>query len=124
MKPIERTVIVLGASDKPDRYSNRAVRLLKAEGYRVIPIHPTLDTVEGLDVRHGFAEIHESVDTLTVYLSPDRCLPLMESIQRLKPARVIFNPGSESETLEDGLTKAGIPFMRACTLVMLNTGQF
>ena len=124
MKRIERTVVVLGASDKPDRYSNRAVRLLKAEGYRVIPVHPTLDAVEGLAVRHGLDEIREPIDTVTVYLSPDRCLPLMESIQRCRPARVIFNPGTESETLEDGLTKAGIPFVRACTLVMLNTGQF
>ena len=55
MKHNERTVVVLGASDKPDRYSNRAVRLLKAEAYRVIPVHPTLDTVEGLAVRHGLA---------------------------------------------------------------------
>jgi predicted CoA-binding protein len=124
MKRNERTVVVLGASDKPGRYSNRAVRLLKAEGYRVIPVHPTLDKVEGLDVRHDLAEIREPVDTLTVYLSPDRCLPLMESIQRRKPARVIFNPGTESKTLEDGLNSAGIPFVRACTLVMLNTGQF
>jgi uncharacterized protein len=124
VKSVERTIVVLGASDKPDRYSNRAVRLLKAEGYRVIPVHPALDTVEGLEVRRGLSEIREPVDTLTVYLSPDRCLPLLEAIQRLKPARVIFNPGTESRALEDGLASSGIPFMKACTLVMLNTGRF
>lgn len=39
------TVAVLGASDKPDRYSNRAVRLLLEHGYTVLPVHPSPDTV-------------------------------------------------------------------------------
>ena len=36
----DHVVAVLGASRKPARYSNQAVRLLKTSGYRVIPIHP------------------------------------------------------------------------------------
>jgi hypothetical protein len=37
---------------------------------------------------------------------------------------VIFNPGSESRDLELALKNARIPFERACTLVLLRTGQF
>jgi len=120
----ERTVVVLGASDNPERYSNRAVRLLKAEGYKVIPVHPVLGIIEGLEVRHGLAEIQEKVETLTVYLSPARSEPLVGDILRLKPQRVILNPGSESRRLEDGLGGSGIQILKACTLVMLSTGQF
>jgi hypothetical protein len=42
----------------------------------------------------------------------------------MKPARVIFNPGTESQSLEEGLASSGIPFVKACTLVMLSTGRF
>ena len=35
MNPSEHHVVVLGASPKPERYSNRAVRLLLRLGYRV-----------------------------------------------------------------------------------------
>jgi adenylate kinase len=42
----------------------------------------------------------------------------------LKPKRVIFNPGTESEEIENTLKKAGIEPMRACTLVLLRTNQF
>jgi uncharacterized protein len=120
----EERVVVLGASDKPERYSNRAVRLLTRDGYRVIPVHPSLQTIEGLEVRHDLAEIQEEVDTLTVYLSPARSEPLAADILRLKPRRVILNPGAESARLEEDLRGAGIEVLNACTLVMVNSGLF
>jgi uncharacterized protein len=117
-------VVVLGASDRPDRYSNRAVRLLMREGYRVIPVHRSLRKIEGLEVTHSLAEIHESVGTLTVYISPAGSEPLAADMLRLKPRRVIFNPGAESARLEDELRGAGVEVLNACTLVMLNGGIF
>ena len=42
----------------------------------------------------------------------------------LKPDRVIMNPGTESDEIEDRLTAKGIAVLKACTLVMLRTGQF
>jgi predicted CoA-binding protein len=124
MKRSEQTVVVLGASDKPDRTSNRAVRHLQADGYRVIPVHPSLETIEGLAVKHRLAEIQESVDTLTVYLSPVRSTPMTGELVRMRPGRVILNPGTESDQLESSLGDAGIPCIKACTLVMLSTGRF
>jgi predicted CoA-binding protein len=35
-------VAVLGASNKPDRYSYKAVMLLKEMGHAPYPVHPTL----------------------------------------------------------------------------------
>jgi hypothetical protein len=49
---------------------------------------------------------------------------LQEAILALKPGRVILNPGTESPDLEQALSDAGIPWLHACTLVMLRTGQF
>lgn len=124
MEKTMRTVVVLGASDKRERHSNRAIRLLKSEGYHVIPVHPTLETIEGIPVVHSLREIQEPVDTLSVYLSPDRCRPLIDDIIALRPGRVILNPYTEFDEIKERLTQAGIPFLEACTLVMLSTGQF
>jgi uncharacterized protein len=41
-----------------------------------------------------------------------------------KPARVIFNPGTENPELEEHLAAAGIAVVHACTLVLLRTGRF
>ena len=119
-----QTVAVLGASPKPDRYSNRAIRMLTENGHRVIPVHPKIDTIENIQVVHDLRSIEESVDTLTLYVGPERLQPMIPEILELKPGRVIFNPGTESPELQQQLREAGIPFLEACTLVMLQTSQF
>jgi len=119
-----QTVAVLGVSQNPDRYSNMAVRRLRAAGHRVIPVNPALEEIEGLPVAKSLGEIKDPIDTLTLYVGPQRSVPMIDDILRLAPKRVIFNPGTESEELATALDRANIPHLDACTLVMLQTGQF
>jgi len=117
-------VAVLGASPKPERYSNQAVRLLKEHDYSVIPISPAFKTIEDLPAVKNLTEIDQPIHTLTLYMNPHRLEPLMQDIVNLKPKRVIFNPGTESPSLQKALSKSGIEWLEACTLVMLKTNQF
>lgn len=124
MSHTQQRVVVLGASHKPERYANQAIRLLLEHGHAVVPVHPRLDMAEGLPVAHALGEISGGVDTLTLYVGPERSAPLADAIVKLRPGRVIFNPGTESAELEARLDAAGIPHEQACTLVLLRTGQF
>jgi len=119
-----QTVAVLGASQNPDRYSNMAVRRLREAGHRVIPVNPALTEIEGLPVAQSLGDIVDPIDTLTLYVGPQRSVPMIDDILRLAPKRVIFNPGTESKALAAALDRAGIPHLEACTLVMVQTGQF
>jgi hypothetical protein len=47
-----------------------------------------------------------------------------EYILSLKPKRIIFNPGTENDELENLATKQGIEVLEACTLVLLSTAQY
>lgn len=118
------TVAVLGASPNPDRYSNKAVRLLREHGHRVIPVNPAQDEIEGLPASHALADIHEPVDTLTLYMAPRHLAAVSDQVLALRPRRVIFNPGTEDPSLQARLDAAGIAWEEACTLVLLRTGQF
>jgi predicted CoA-binding protein len=123
-KPEDHVVVVLGASPKPTRYSNMAVRQLKAKGYRVLPVHPTAETIGDLPVVHNLRDIKEKVHTLTLYLGPLHSRGQVDAILALAPKRVIFNPGTESPQLTARLQSAGIDCVHACTLVMLRSGIF
>ena len=122
--PPQHHVAVLGASPKPDRYANQAIRLLLQHGYRVTPIHPRFPEIEGLPVAHRLEAVPRPVDTLTLYVGPKRLQPLTPALLDLRPGRVIFNPGTESPELQQALDEADIPWMEACTLVLLKTSQF
>ena len=118
------TVVVLGASPKPERYSNQAVRALLEHGHRVIPIHPLLKKIAGVPVVPSLSGVKDIVNTLTLYVGPERGKELLQDMINLGPDRVIMNPGTESDELEEALNAKGIAVIRACTLVMLRTDQF
>lgn len=120
----KHAVAVLGASPKPERYSNKAIRLLLEHDHAVFPVHPAMDEVEGLPVNKSLSDINGPIDTLTVYISSKHSSPMTDEIVRMKPGRVIFNPGTENPELYTCLETAGIPFEEACTLVLLNSNQF
>jgi len=122
--PANETVVVLGASPKPERYSNQAVRALLEHGHRVIPVHPLLKEIAGVPAVSALTKINGAVNTLTLYVGPERGKELIQEMIDLKADRVIMNPGTESDEIEAQLNDEGIPVLRACTLVMLRTGQF
>lgn len=124
MSNADHHVAVLGASPKPARYANQCVRLLLEHGYRVTPIHPKFESIEGLPVARDLAAVEQPVDTLTLYVGSQLLEPQAEAIVALRPGRVIFNPGTESEPVQRRLDEAGIEWFEACTLVMLRTNQF
>ncbi len=119
-----QTVVVLGASPKPERYSNQAVRDLVAHGHKVYPVHPTSAQIHAQPCYKSLDAIDVPVDTLTLYVGADRSDQLSESIFKLKPKRIIMNPGTENDALEAQAQALHIEVVRGCTLVMLRTQQF
>ena len=117
-------VAILGASNKPERYSNQALRLLAEKGHAVFPVHPALAEIDSHRVFKTLVDIPEPVDTVTLYVSPAHSTGMASAILASKPRRVIFNPGTENPELEQTLAAAGIETVHACTLVLLRTGQF
>ncbi|WP_006788248.1 CoA-binding protein [Thiorhodospira sibirica] len=124
MSTTPQTVVVLGASPKAERFSYKAIMSLKTHGHQVIPIHPLIPEIEGIPVISALDGVVEPVDTLTVYVGPQRSAELIPEIIALGPKRVILNPGTESPELEGALNAAGIAWLHDCTLVMLDEGRF
>ncbi|MCL2480086.1 MAG: CoA-binding protein [Spirochaetaceae bacterium] len=120
----EKTVVILGASNNPERYSHKALKMLAEYGYKTIPVHPQLKDIDGIEVKNSLMDISEEIYTLTVYVGPEKIVPLIPDIVKLKPQRVILNPETESKELKEALAKASILHTEACTLILLKTGQF
>ncbi len=117
-------VAVLGASNKPERYSFKAVRMLREKGHTPFPVHPALAEVDGLPVFPSLRAIPSPADTITVHLSPRNQPPIADELLNSGARRIIFNPGTENPELADQLRQRGKEVVHACTLVLLTTGQF
>jgi|GEM_PF-70673 len=119
-----QTVAIVGASPKPERYSYRAQCMLESHGHSVVPTHPLERTIQGVPAVKSLAEFDGQLDTVTLYVGPARQGAIVEDLVQARPKRVIFNPGTENAESMDVLRNAGVDTIEACTLVMLQTGQF
>ena len=120
---MNKKTLVLGASEKSDRYSNMAVKKLVANNHDVIAIGNKEGEINNLKILKDTPAI-DGVDTVTLYLNPANQKPYYDYILSLNPKRIIFNPGTENEELEKLVEDKGIKTMEACTLVLLSTNQY
>ncbi len=115
--------LVLGASQKPERYSYLAIRNLRKHGIEVVAIGARSGTVEDVEIHTELQDIPD-IHTVTLYLGPQNQIPYYDYILKLKPKRIIFNPGTENPELEKLARSNGIGVIEGCTLVMLSNGTY
>lgn len=119
-----KSVVVLGATPKADRYAFLAMKRLAEHGHKAIPVNPAFSEVLEERCYGSIADVPQPIDTVTMYLSAERSTPLAGDIIQAKPKRIIFNPGAENEDLARAAAAAGIETVDGCTLVMLEAGSF
>lgn len=115
--------VVIGASENPERYSNRAVNSLLNHNEEVIGVGLKEGEIRGVKILTGKPAIQD-VDTVTLYVGPKNQPEWYDYVISLKPRRVIFNPGTENPEFENLCKANGIEVTEACTLVMLSIGNY
>ena len=119
----EKKTLVIGGSPKPERYSNKAIRLLLEHGHPVVSTGAREAEVGGVKIRTDNPHF-DYIHTVTLYVGPARQPQLYDYVLALKPKRIIFNPGTENREFEKLARENNIETVNNCTLVMLNSGWF
>lgn len=117
------TTLVLGASARPGRYSNLAVRRLRERGINVVAVGRRSGTIGDVTIQMGVPS-GIPIDTVTMYLNERNQAEWGTTLLGLSPRRIIFNPGAENPRLALAARERGIQTLDACTLVLLSTGQY
>ena len=118
---MKKKTLVLGASLKPNRYSNIAINRLVSNNQPTVAIGLREGTVNGVTIEKEQVDFK---DTVTLYLGAKHQPEYYEYIVSLNPKRVIFNPGTENPEFYKILKANNIEVDLACTLVMLATNQY
>jgi hypothetical protein len=86
-----RTIAVVGMSDKGWRASHNIGRYLVDNGYRVLPVNPTLSEIDGLlcfpdlDAAHAAlqSESGARIDLVNVFRAPEHVPAIVDDVIRL-----------------------------------------
>lgn len=120
---MNKKTLVLGASENPERYSNKAIKKLRIYGHDVIAVGNKEGKVDDVKIMKETPN-EKNIDTVTLYLNPKNQRPYYDYILSLQPQRIIFNPGTENEELQKLAAEKNIQTIEACTLVLLSIGDY
>ncbi len=118
-----KPTLVIGASENPARYSFKAINMLRNQQQPVQAFGIKKGQVADVPFETTFPT-SGVFDTVTLYINPQIQSEYQDAILALKPKRVIFNPGTENDSFQKMLAQNGIEALEACTLVLLQTGQY
>jgi predicted CoA-binding protein len=118
-----KKTLILGATTNRERYAYKAAHKLTNAGHPIIPVGIKKGIVFGKQIVNDWQEF-EGIDTVTLYIGPERQNDYYQKIISIKPKRVLFNPGTENPYFQSMLTKSGIYFEEACTLILLSLDKY
>ncbi len=119
-----KKTLILGASSNPERYSYKATLKLAYHGHEVIPVGLREGKIESHQILTNMPVV-EDIDTVTMYVGAKNQPVYYDYIlNKIKPKRIVFNPGAENTELVKLANEKGIETEEACTLVLLSLGSY
>lgn len=112
-----KTIAIIGASNNPNKFGNKAVRAYVRQGYKVYPVNPHEETIEGLRVFKSITDIPVRPAMVSVYVPPNVLLTLLPEIATKGCDELWLNPGTESEAVLVEAERLGLSVIQACSIV-------
>ena len=112
-----KTVAIIGASNNPNKFGNKAVRAFLKEGYTVYPVNPNEAEVEGLKAFKSIANVPARPHMVSIYVPPAVLMKLLPAIAAKGCDELWLNPGSESDEVLVEAERLGLNVIQACSII-------
>lgn len=115
---LTHTIAVVGFSSKPTRAGYYVPEYLQAQGYRIIPVNPNLDSGLGEPAYPDLKSIPDPVDLVLIFQRSEKVPPFVEQAIEVGTTAVWMQLGIVHEAAAAKAKKAGLDVvMNACMLV-------
>ncbi len=111
---------VIGANNDPDKFGNIIYKRLKSEGYKVYPVNPMHDNVEGDRCYPDLSSLPEKPEVLDMVVSPKRGRAFIEEAAALGIKNIWLQPGTCNQEILELIGEKGLTGLQACVLVALS----
>jgi hypothetical protein len=119
----QKDLAIAGVSRSRRKFGNAALRELTANGYRVFPVHPEAETVQGVRCYPSVRELPEPVGGLLIVVPPDQTEVVVREAGAAGIRRVWMQLGSSSPTALQFCAENGIEAVHGeCILMFLRKG--
>ncbi|HUF47836.1 MAG TPA: CoA-binding protein [Vicinamibacterales bacterium] len=117
MGPVPGTIAVIGASADRAKYGNKAVRAFRHQGWRVVPVNPAAEAVEGERAYASVLDYDGVIDEATLYVPPAVGLGVLDQLAQKGIRRVWLNPGADAPAVVARARALGLEAIVACSIL-------
>lgn len=114
-----KTVAVIGASSDRSKFGNKALRAFRTQGYRVIPINPTEQEIEGERAYVSVLDYDGDIDEATLYVNPRVGERVLDDVAARNIGTVWLNPGADGANVVARAKALGLNAIRACSIIAI-----
>ena len=112
-----KTVAIIGASNDPRKFGNKAVRAFQQQGYTVYPVNPNESEVEGIEAYKSICDVPVRPKMISVYVPPQVLRKLLPDIAERGCEELWLNPGTESDEALAEAERLKLNVVQACSIV-------
>lgn len=91
-----KVIAVVGASDDRSKPAGNIPAYLQSQGYRIVPVNPTRDTVLGERSYASLADVDEPVDVVDVFRPAPEGADIARQAAEIGAKVIWFQPGTQS----------------------------
>jgi uncharacterized protein len=103
-----KVIAVVGHSDRPDRTSYRIAQYLRNAGYKVYPVNPTIEAVDGEKSYASLADVPENVDIVNVFRRSEHVAGIVDEALNIGACAVWTQLDIVDENALDRALEAGL----------------
>ncbi len=103
-----KTIAVVGLSDSPFRTSHGVSEYMQAQGYRIIPVNPTIRESLGEKAYASLSEVPAKIDIVNVFRRSEFVPEVVEEAIRLGVPAIWMQEGVVHEAAAEKARQAGI----------------
>jgi len=103
LQKIDTTIAIVGASNNPQKFGNQIYIDLRSKGFKVYPINPNEEFIEGDKAYTALSELPNNDSIVNFVVPPKVAFSIAQQAVQLGFQYLWFQPGSESQELKDWL---------------------
>ncbi len=103
-----KNVAVIGMSKNQEKAAHYVPKYLAENGYNIIPVNPTTDTILEKKCYSSVDQIDSAVDIVDVFRPSDQVLPVIQEAIKIKPKVIWLQEGIHNAEAEKLARKEGI----------------
>ena len=103
-----KTIAVVGLSDSPLRPSHGVSAYMQTQGYRIIPVNPTIHGSLGEKSYPSLLEVPEKIDIVNIFRRSEFVEEVVDQAMRLKVPAIWMQESVINEKAAEKASRAGI----------------